>query len=265
MSGVKWIKITTNMFEDEKIKLIDAMPERDTIHYVWIRLLVQAGKTNANGLIFLTQNIPYSEEMLSTIFNRPINSIRLALRTLEGFGMLTIESDVLDIVNWSKHQNIEGLDKIREQNNARQSRFRNKKKVFQLNQGNVTDNVIVTLDNATEQELDKELDKEPYTTTVVRMNEIEELKRLLKDINLTDEQAKDIYFNANGNLKHIMDIYSFSKTQRIKNMVAWLKEMVKKGVYKEPKYNEPKHTFNDYEQRTYDFDDLEKKLLGWNN
>ncbi|MBN3374799.1 hypothetical protein CF087_22550, partial [Clostridium botulinum] len=33
MAEVKWIKITTNMFDDEKIKLIDAMPERDTVHY----------------------------------------------------------------------------------------------------------------------------------------------------------------------------------------------------------------------------------------
>ena len=72
MSDIKWIKITTNMFEDEKIRLIDAMPERDTIHYIWIRLLVQAGKTNANGFIFLNENIPYTEEMLSTIFCRPL-------------------------------------------------------------------------------------------------------------------------------------------------------------------------------------------------
>jgi phage replisome organizer, putative, N-terminal region len=83
MAEVKWIKITTNMFDDEKIKLIDAMPERDTIHYIWIRLLVQAGKTNANGYIFLNENVPYTEEMLSTIFNRPLNSVRLALKNIE--------------------------------------------------------------------------------------------------------------------------------------------------------------------------------------
>ena len=82
MSDIKWIKITTNMFEDEKIRLIDAMPERDTIHYVWIRLLVQAGKTNAGGFIFLNENIPYTDEMLATIFSRPLTSIRLALKTL---------------------------------------------------------------------------------------------------------------------------------------------------------------------------------------
>ena len=51
VGDVKWIKVTTDMFEDEKIRLIDAMPERDTIHYIWIRLLVQAGKTNSHGYI----------------------------------------------------------------------------------------------------------------------------------------------------------------------------------------------------------------------
>jgi predicted phage replisome organizer len=103
MAEIKWIKITTNMFDDEKIKLIDAMPERDTIFYIWMRLLVQAGKTNAAGYIFLNENIPYSEEMLSTIFNRPINSVRLALQSLKGFGMIEIaENNFIKIANWKK-------------------------------------------------------------------------------------------------------------------------------------------------------------------
>ncbi|NFF66795.1 DnaD domain protein [Clostridium sporogenes] len=129
MAEVKWIKITTNMFDDEKIKLIDAMPERDTIHYIWIRLLVQAGKTNANGYIFLNENVPYTEEMLSTIFNRPLNSVRLALKTLMDFGMIEIqEGKLIKITNWSKHQNIEGMEKVREQNRLRKQKQRAKEK-----------------------------------------------------------------------------------------------------------------------------------------
>ncbi|AJD26583.1 DnaD domain protein [Clostridium botulinum] len=129
MAEVKWIKITTNMFDDEKIKLIDAMPERDTIHYIWIRLLVQAGKTNANGYIFLNENVPYTEEMLSTIFNRPLNSVRLALKTLMDFGMIEIQEDkLIKITNWSKHQNIEGMEKVREQNRLRKQKQRAKEK-----------------------------------------------------------------------------------------------------------------------------------------
>ncbi|MBY6835792.1 phage replisome organizer N-terminal domain-containing protein, partial [Clostridium botulinum] len=102
LAEVKWIKITTNMFDDEKIKLIDAMPERDTVHYIWIRLLVQAGKTNANGYIFLNDNVPYTEEMLSTIFNRPLNSLRFELKVLKDFGMIQIQEDkLIRITNWS--------------------------------------------------------------------------------------------------------------------------------------------------------------------
>lgn len=116
LAEVKWIKITTNMFDDEKIKLIDAMPERDTVHYIWMRLLVQAGKTNSNGYIFLNDNVPYTEEMLSTIFNRPLNSLRFALKVLRDFGMIQIQEDkLIKIANWSKHQNIEGMEKVRQQ------------------------------------------------------------------------------------------------------------------------------------------------------
>ncbi len=129
MSDIKWIKITTNMFEDEKIRLIDAMPERDTIHYVWIRLLVQAGKTNAGGFIFLNENIPYTDEMLATIFSRPLTSIRLALKTLVDFQMIEIGSDnIIKILNWDKHQNIEGMERVRAQNRKRSENYREKKK-----------------------------------------------------------------------------------------------------------------------------------------
>lgn len=129
LAEVKWIKITTNMFDDEKIKLIDAIPERDTVHYIWMRLLVQAGKTNANGYIFLNDNVPYTEEMLSTIFNRPLNSLRFALKVLRDFGMIQIQEDkLIRITNWSKHQNIEGMEKVRQQTRERVAKHRAKKK-----------------------------------------------------------------------------------------------------------------------------------------
>lgn len=129
MGNLKWIKLTISIFEDEKIRLIDAMPERDTIHYVWIRLLVQAGKTNSNGFIFLSENIPYTDEMLSTIFCRPLSSIRLALKILKDFGMIQIdENNLIKITNWEKHQNIEGMEKVKEQNRKRVEKYREKKR-----------------------------------------------------------------------------------------------------------------------------------------
>lgn len=163
MSNVKWIKLSTQMFDDEKIKLIEQMPDADTILVIWVKLLSQAGKANANGYIYLSENIPYTDEMLATIFSRPLNTIRFALETFRQFGMIEVDEDnFISIANWEKHQNIEGLDRIREQTRKRVAKHREKQK--QLTDDS---NVSVTLRNATEEDknknknrLDKERDKE---------------------------------------------------------------------------------------------------------
>lgn len=126
---LKWIKISLDIFYDEKMKLIEAMPENDTINYIWIRLLIQAGRTNAGGLIFLSEGKPYTEEMLATIFNRPINSIRLGVGTLRSLGMIDIDkNNIIRIVNWEKYQNVEGMERVREQTRKRVAKCRAKKK-----------------------------------------------------------------------------------------------------------------------------------------
>ncbi|WP_160686225.1 phage replisome organizer N-terminal domain-containing protein [Clostridium sp. C2-6-12] len=129
MADIKWIKLATCMPDDEKMKLIDAMPERDTVHYLWIRLLIQAAKTNADGEIFLSEDMPYTDKMLAVIFSRPLADIKLALKTLSRLGMIEIASDkVIKIVNWDKYQNIEGMERVREQNRRRAENHREKKK-----------------------------------------------------------------------------------------------------------------------------------------
>ncbi|PJZ01133.1 replication protein [Bacillus vallismortis] len=160
MSEIKWIKLSTQMFEDEKIKLIEQMPELDTILIIWVKLLAQAGKTNASGYIYLSENIPYSDEMLAAIFGRPLNIVRLALNTFQKFGMIEInEENYISISNWEKHQNLDAMEKIREKNRKRVQRHREKQRVLQLSPAsNVTCNVTETESNAID--IDKELDKE---------------------------------------------------------------------------------------------------------
>lgn len=129
MGIIKWIKLDLGMSDDEKMKILDSMPNRDVVHYVWIRLLIQAGKTNAAGRIFLSENIPYTREMLSIIFNRPIELIEFALKMLEDLKMINIdENNIINILSWDKHQNVESMDKIREQTRKRVEKYRAKNK-----------------------------------------------------------------------------------------------------------------------------------------
>jgi len=116
------------MFDEETIRLIEAMPDRDTILNTWIKLLVQAGKTNANGFIFLNDKIPYTDEMLSTIFNRPLNTIRLALGIFKQFEMIEMTKNGIAIKNWEKHQNVEGMVRLKLQWKEASKKYREKQK-----------------------------------------------------------------------------------------------------------------------------------------
>ena len=158
MAEVKWIKIVTNIFDDEKIQLIEKMPDGDAIIVVWFKLLCLAGKTNNHGVMILSDKIPYTDEMLSTIFRRPILTIRLALKTFESYGMIEIFDDVITITNWDKHQNVDGLDKIRNQTRLRVEKHRKRQNLIADGTCNVTCNATVTQCNATD--IDKDIDKD---------------------------------------------------------------------------------------------------------
>lgn len=110
MSDVKWIKITTDIFDDEKILLIESMPDAYEIITIWFKLLCLAGKQNNNGVFLLNDRIPYTDKMLATIFRMKDSTVQLALQTFEQFGMVELVDGVITIPNWGKHQSLERLE-----------------------------------------------------------------------------------------------------------------------------------------------------------
>lgn len=160
MAEVRWIKIVTDIFDDEKMLMIETMPKGDTIIVIWFKLLCLAGKQNNSGVFQLGQ-MPYTDEMFATIFRRPINTVRLALQTFEKFGMIEIISNTVTVPNWEKHQSIDKLDEIREQTRNRVAKHRDKQKLFAYCNAtcNVTSNDTVTECNALEKKR-KEKEKE---------------------------------------------------------------------------------------------------------
>ncbi len=113
MADVKWIKIVTDIFDDEKILLIEQMPEGYAIIVAWFKLLCLAGKHNNSGVFTISNKIAYTDEMFSSIFRMQLNTVRLALATFERFGMIEIVNNTVTIPNWGKHQT---LDKLNQRN-----------------------------------------------------------------------------------------------------------------------------------------------------
>lgn len=156
MAEVKWVKITTDMFDNRKIKHLRKLPEGNNIVLIWVMLLTMAGRCNAGGMIFLTENIPYTPKMLADELGFEENVVKLALGMLEQFNMIQTNEGYFAISGWNEYQNIEGMDKIREQTNKRVAAYRQRQKTLAkgLTDGNVTCNVTVTESNATDKEED---------------------------------------------------------------------------------------------------------------
>ena len=120
MGEVKWIKVSTDMFcSNRKIKQIELMPEGDTILVIWLKLLLLAGNINDGGAIYLTPEIPYTEEMLANELGRPLTVVRMALSVFERFGMVEIIDDILRLSSWEKYQNTDRLAEIRAKDRER--------------------------------------------------------------------------------------------------------------------------------------------------
>lgn len=128
MADVKWIKIVTDIFDDEKIKLIEALPSADTIIVIWFKLLCLAGQQNNAGVFMLNSKIAYTDEMLSAIFRRDISSVRLAISTFQQYGMVEVIDDVLTIPNWDKYQTLDAYERKKERDRIYQRERREKQR-----------------------------------------------------------------------------------------------------------------------------------------
>ena len=128
MSDVKWIKIDTNIFDDEKIKLIEALPSADSIIVIWFKLLCLAGQSNNSGVFMLNEKIAYTDEMFAAIFRRDISTVRLAISTFQQYGMVEIIDDVLTIPNWRKHQTLDAYKKKKKRDRQYQRKRREEQK-----------------------------------------------------------------------------------------------------------------------------------------
>ena len=119
MADVKWVKIAVDMFDNRKIKQIGSMPKGDSLLLMWVQLLCLAGNVNDGGFIYLTKEIPYTDEMLATQFNKPISTVRLALKTFEQFGLIEIINNMIFLSSWEKYQSTDRLATIREKDRER--------------------------------------------------------------------------------------------------------------------------------------------------
>ena len=159
-NDVKWIKLTTDMFDNRKIRHLRRLPDGNNIVLIWVMLLTMAGRCNAGGMIFLTENIPYTPKMLADELGFEESTVILAIEALERLEMIVTKSGYFVIAGWEEHQNIDGLDKIREQNRLIKQRQREREKQLPSGENDMSRDGHGTITQCHAIEEDKERDKE---------------------------------------------------------------------------------------------------------
>ena len=188
MADVKWIKITTDMFDNRKIKHLRRLPDGNNIVLIWVMLLTMAGRCNSSGMIFLTENIPYTPKMLADELDFEENTVQLALSALENFNMIVTNQGYFTIAGWEEYQNIEGMEKIRESKRISQAKWRAKQKALSAHSTNNVESAVESteiLRGNTEGEKDK--DKESDTE-----EDIKEIHKEKPDYNQIVEMFNSI-------------------------------------------------------------------------
>lgn len=298
MADVKWIKITTDVFDDEKILLIESLPDGYAIITVWFKLLCLAGKQN-NGGVFMLGQAAYTEKMLATIFRMKKSTVSVALQTFEKFGMIEMVDGVITIPNWNKHQALDAYEKKKERDRVYQQERRAAQKAL------ISGTAERSSDASFEKSSDTSPDCKQTQSSYVAVSDKEEDKERDKDIekdiekeNDTCKQVVDLYHSIctsypsvkalsevrKREIKARLNTYSlddlkavfekaeassFLKGRNNRNWIAnfdWLirdENMAKvlDGNYDRPEKENKKPGFNDIMHTQYDYDSLERDLL----
>lgn len=248
IANVKWIKIVTDIFDDEKILLIENMPEADSIIVIWFKLLCAAGKQNNSGVFMLNDRMAYTDEMLATIFRRPLNTVRLALKTFEQFGMIEIIDNVITIPNWEKHQSLDKLEREKELNRKRVAAYRDRQKLLAAGNSECNDysNDVVTRCNDTEEDKNRiEEDKNKKRDKELIRHKYGEYKNVL----LSDQDMEKLKAEFPNDYLERIEMLSegiASKGYKYKNHLAAIRSWAKRDKAKQPPSKKPKSDGSEY-------------------
>lgn len=233
MADVKWIKLTTDMFDNRKIKHLRRLPEGNNIVLIWVMLLTMAGRCNASGMIFLTENIPYTTKMLADELDFEENTVKLALNSLEQLNMIVANNGFFAIAGWNEYQNIDGMEKIRESKRLAQARWRAKQKA--LPESNVDSTVESTrylVDHA-EEDIDKEIERDIEEVISDSKESVQVDKTKTKSEKIKHGEFKNVKLTE-AEYHKLCDDYGFEMTAKA---VDFLDAYIEEKGYKSKSHN----------------------------
>lgn len=266
MSEVKWIKIASDIFEDEKIKLITGK-NADSIILIWFKLLCLAGRLNNRG-IFIIGKKPYDIKMFADAFGRKESLVKEAFQTFDELEMIELIDGIVTLPNWEKHQASDALERKRERDKEYKAKIRENKKSV-VGQSSDSRKKVVEC-RQTDEEIDVDIYKEKESekekeSALPPKHKYGEYKNVL----LTDEELAKIkaeyptdYEGMIENLSSYLATKNVSYKSHYAVIRRWAREDVKKSEVKKKPFYVANNPFLQHQQSDTDYAALEESLIG---
>ncbi len=225
-SDVKWIKITTDIFDDEKILLIEGLPDSYAIITVWFKLLCLAGKQNNNG-VFMMGRIPYTNQMLATIFRMKESTVAMALEVFANFGMVEIVEGVITIPNWNKHQSLDAYEKKKERDRLYQAERRAAQRAL-IGKSSDKSSDVASLEEDREEDKEKDIEIERKNECTFGQPSEREFAGLSTGLSteedkrtaLRGELGKGVVLLSQNQMDHLLEVLSLEEFDHYVSVVA---------------------------------------------
>jgi predicted phage replisome organizer len=300
--AAKWIKVATDTFEDEKIDVIEGMPDGEKFVLIWFKIILLAGRSNSGGYLLLQEDIPFTPKMLARRFKQELSVVNKALKTFEKYKMIERTEEGIYVTNFNKHQDLDKMNQKRVQDRERKQKQRAKEKVLSgASENEAVEEENMSSDMSQKNECDKQRDSSYSSSTsiskssnIISLGDIKNNKSYIdffnnnfhkitdyereilvnyeykgmneKVITLALKEAVEENARSLKYVRKILDRWLNSKVLTVEEVVLDKAEFgeSKKGANSTHiKAKDKIDNFNNFEQRSYDFDYLEKRLLGW--
>ena len=241
MSKFYWLKLKRDFFKRHDIRIIESMPNGKDYILFYLKLLCES--VDHEGNLRFSDEIPYNEDMLATITYTNPDIVKTAIDVFIQLGMM----EVLDDGTYYMNEVNKMIGSCADNDNAnRQRRFRERQKVA----------LLECYDSVTKRNESKSIEKEKekdINTSRFAPPSVDDVRAYCQERgNNIDPQYFVDYYEANGWTRG-------KSSAKIKDWKACVRTWEKNNFNKKEK---PKNKFNNFEGRTYDATELEKKLLG---
>ena len=268
-----YIRIKENFYDSDDIKLLQSMDNGYLYSDILMKLYLKSLKNN--GRLMFKDHIPYNAKMISTITGHNIAIVEKALMIFQDIGLIEILDNgaiyMLDIQNFIGKSSTDADRKRefrRELENEKQALLQGGNLQI-IACGQMSDKTPPEIDIEIDIDIDKDIDKKKDNKK--RKHKYGEYKHVL----LTDEDYTKLINELGDGMARecikYLDEYIEMKGYKAQNHYLCIKKWVIKAVNEkyqkqnnqQQPYGNNKGKFNNYSHRDYDFEDLEKKLLGW--